>query len=76
MKTVWVICESVDLGYHMVKGYGSYCKAVAECDRLNKQAINEKVKTLVEDFNYTRERALEYAMSSGVYDVESLEIEE
>ena len=30
MKTVWVICETVDLGYHMVKGYDSYDKAKAE----------------------------------------------
>jgi len=76
MKTVWVICESVDLGYHMVKGYDSYCKAVAECDRLKTQAINEKVKILVDNFNYTQEKALDFAMVSCAYDVESLEIEE
>jgi hypothetical protein len=45
MKTVWVICETVDLGYHMVEGYCSYDKAKAEFDRMYAEAVDWKVKT-------------------------------
>lgn len=76
MKTVWVICKNIDMGYHMVKGYDSREQAVAECERLQTQAINEKVKILVDNFDYTQEEALDLAMVACVYDVESLEIEE
>lgn len=42
MRKVWVICETVDLGYHMVKGYDSYDKANAEFERMQAEAISQK----------------------------------
>jgi hypothetical protein len=76
MKTVWVICETVDLGYHMVKGYSSYDKAKAEFDRMYAEAIDNKVNVLMEHCNYTKERADDWCAKHNFYELESLEIEE
>lgn len=76
MKTVWVICAVVDLGYTMVKGYDSYDKAKAEFDRMNAEAIAEKVKWLMEHGSYTKEQADDWCSRVTFYELESLEIEE
>lgn len=76
MKTVWVICETVDLGYHMVKGYDSYDKAKAEFDRMHAKAVDEKVKALMKHVDYTKERADDWCASVTFYELESVEIEE
>ena len=76
MKTVWVICETVDLGYHMVKGYDSYDKAIAEFEQMQTEAIAEKVKSLMSHPHYTAELAIEYANKLQYYELESVEVEE
>ena len=43
MSTVYVICEPVDLGYHMVAGFASHDRAKAELDRMVQQARKEKI---------------------------------
>lgn len=76
MKTVWVICETVDLGYHMVKGYDSYGKAKAEFDRMYAEAVAEKVEQLMKHGSYTKEQAEMWCSKVSFYELESVEIEE
>jgi hypothetical protein len=77
MKTVWVICETVDLGYHMVKGYDSYDKANAEFERLCEEAKAEQIGWLVKG-GQTQEQAEVWVnrYESGRYELNSLEVEE
>jgi hypothetical protein len=76
MKTVWVICETIDLGYRMVKGYESYDKANAECQRMDDEAKAEKVKDLMKHCDYTKEQADSWCVGVCFYDLDSVEIEE
>ena len=75
MKTVWVICETVDLGYHMVKGYDSYNRAKAEFERMYAEAVAEKVEALMKQCDYTKEQADDWCASVTFYELHSLEIE-
>jgi hypothetical protein len=75
MKIVWVICETVDLGYHMVKGYDSYDKAKVEFDRMCADAVAEKVEELTEHAGYTKEEADNWCARTTFYELESVEIE-
>ena len=76
MKTVWVICETVDLGYHMIKAYDSYDKANAEFERMQAKAIVDKVTALMVHPAYTLESATKYATSEQYYELNSVEVEE
>lgn len=77
MRKVWVICETVDLGYHMVKGYDSYDKANTEFERMQAEAISQKVKALMNmPHGWTEDKAIEYANSMSYYELESVEVEE
>lgn len=76
MKTVWVICATVDLGYQMVKGYHSYDKAKADFDQMYAEAVAEKVQWLMKHGNYTKEQAEDWCNKISFYELESLEVEE
>jgi hypothetical protein len=76
MKTVWVICQTVDLGYHMIKGYHSHDKAKAEFDRMRAEAITRQVAVLMKHGSYTKEQAEKWCESHSFYELESVEIEE
>ena len=91
MKKIWVICATVDLGYHMVKGYDSYDKAKAEFDWMEAEAIEEKIKHMMASpyytlqkatesakqySYYTLEKATELAKKYSYYELESVEVEE
>ena len=79
IKTVWVVCYTVDLGYHMVKGYDSYDKAKAEFDRMYAEAVAEKVEALMKHCDYTKgytkEQAEDWCAKVTFYELHSLEIE-
>jgi hypothetical protein len=77
MKTVWVICATVDLGlgYHMVKGYDSYDKAKVEFDRICDEAVAQKVEQLMKHCNYTKEQADNWCASVTFYELESVGVE-
>ena len=78
MKTIWVICETVDLGYHMVKGYYSYDKAKAEFDRMYAEAVAEQIAVLMKDqigCNCTKKEAEDWCANVTFYELHSLEIE-
>jgi hypothetical protein len=74
MKAVWVICQTIDLGYHMVKGYASYDKAKAELERMHAEAVDDKVKALMTHCGYTKEQADDFCASHTFYILESLEL--
>jgi hypothetical protein len=76
MKTVWLICQTVDLGYHVVKGYDSYDKAKAEFDRMCAVAVDEKVKELMTHCGYTKEQADDWCAGSTFYELDSVELSE
>ena len=76
MKTIWIICETVDLGYRMIKGYTSYNKAKAELDRMNSEAILEKRNALMKHCNYTKEQADDWCSGCTFYELHSTEIKE
>ena len=77
MKTVWVICEEVDLGYHMVKGFSSYDRAEAECSRMNEHENREVLARFVQG-GYDQEYAENWVKhyESNKYQVQSVEVEE
>jgi hypothetical protein len=76
MRTVWVICSVVDLGYHMVKGYNSYDKAKAEFERMETEALEANIKYMMTAPHITLEYATESAKIRRYYELESVEIEE
>lgn len=76
MNTVYVICEPVDLGYHMVAGFASHDRAKAELDRMVQQARKEKIIGLIKGCNYTQQKAEQYVQHTTFYELEMLEIEE
>ena len=78
MKTVWVICSTVDLGYHMVTGYESYDKAKAEFDRMYAEDVAEQVAALMKPHpwpNLTKKQAEDQCANYTLYELHSLEIE-
>ena len=76
MKTVWVICQTIDLGYQMVKGYDSCEKAKVEFDRMYAEAVDEQVKQLMESrLKYTKEQADDWCASVSFYELDTVEIE-
>lgn len=36
MKNIWLVCEEVDLGYHVLEAYSNEKKAKDALDKLNK----------------------------------------
>lgn len=76
MSTVWVICETVDLGYHMVEGYASYDRAVVEYNRMVAEAKAEKIRDLIEYCGYTQHSAEYHAHSQSYYELQQLKVQE
>jgi len=78
MKTVWVICEEVDLGYHMVKGFASYHRAESECGRMCEEAKAEQVNWMVKSGTQTKEQAVDWVnqYESDKYWVYEVEVEQ
>lgn len=57
---VYVICEEVDLGYHIVEVHASQSRAETRCDELRAAAFLAKVGAL-EAIGYTKSKAQEHA---------------
>ena len=72
---VYLVCETVDLGYHVVKGYTDRARAQAEVDQLTNEAITEKVAGLI-DIGYTPDEAMAYAKKLSYYELDSVEVDE
>ena len=60
MKTVALVCQNVDLGYHVEGAYANSGAAQAECDRLNVAWRAQLIQDLIRNCNYTEQQAREY----------------
>lgn len=59
MSNVYLICEKVDLGFHVVCATMDEEKADAICERMNEEEINHKIEGLMAT-DYTKEEALQW----------------
>lgn len=74
---VYLVCETVDLGYHAVSGYLDIEKAIAECARLNEEYRTDYISSLTKGCSYTYEDAVAYANNfRNYYEVDSVEVVE
>ena len=72
---VYLVCETVDLGYHVVVGYTDQARAQAEVDRLNSEAFANCVRDLI-GIGYTPEEAQASAKHRSYYELDSVEVDE
>lgn len=71
---VYLICETVDLGYHVVAGYQSEEKAKAELEKMIEQAKEEKIQAL-KKINYSQKEAENFVQYISFYELDSVEVE-
>lgn len=70
---VYLICENVDLGYHVVIGYLDNDQAKRACKAMNDDFRAKKINDLMQHCNYTFEAASDYARSDQ-YFIEDTEL--
>lgn len=68
---VYLVCETVDLGYHVVAGYLSEKRARVEMEKLHEEAVQQKVRDLME-ICYNKEDAETYARHQLYYELYEL----
>ena len=72
---VFLICENVDLGYHVEAAYADEAVAESKCVELNAKFKVEKIKGLLSGCNYTLKQAEEYVrLFQAQYFVEEHEV--
>jgi hypothetical protein len=57
MDTVYLICEDIDLGYHVIGVYSDKTKAECQCAILNEDTKEKTIKHLVKCWGCTQELA-------------------
>ena len=72
---VYLVCETVDLGYHVVTGYLSENRARVEMEKLNEEAVQQKVQDLMK-ICFNKENAETYARHQSYYELAEVEVEE
>ncbi len=72
---VYLVCETVDLGYHVVTGYPSENRARVEMEKLNEEAVQQKVQDLMK-IGYNKKNAEKYARQLHYYELAEVEVEE
>lgn len=72
---VYLVCETVDLGYHVVKGHTDRDRAQAEVDRLNSEALANCARDLI-SIGYTPDEAQVNATNRSYYELTSVEVDE
>jgi hypothetical protein len=60
MKTIYLVCENVDLGYHVVKAYTEELAAIRHAKHLDTQHRKDKVFSLQKN-GYDRASAEVYS---------------
>lgn len=73
--TVYLICEIVDLGYHVISGYKSKERAESELKTLKETALDEKIKGLMA-IGYSRESAFNLVKNWPFYEIEEVDVVE
>lgn len=74
MKTIYMVCEYVDLGYNVECAYTSEKKAEQACADLNKRYIESHINALVKNCGYTVEQARDCAIDT--YFVQELDLDD
>lgn len=57
MKTIYLVCENVDLGYQVVKAFTEEPAAISHAKHLDEQHRKDKVVALMKTGYYTQESA-------------------
>jgi len=76
MMIVHLICETVDLGYHVHSVYRDSTKALEVCDTLNARYRDQKIKDLMSmQIPYTEDQAIAFIhYTENQYFVDSEEV--
>lgn len=73
---VHIICQNIDLGYHIHSVYLSENLANEKCKELNQEYTLKKIQKLIDNCGDSREVAEKYVKERGPeYFVESYEVE-
>lgn len=72
---VFLICENIDLGYHVVRAFSDQNNANNVCEEMNKLHLSKTIDGLITHCGYSEERAKEYANRSAQYYVEEIDCE-
>jgi hypothetical protein len=76
MTTVWLVCEIIDLGYEVVKGYTSKARAFAECEQLRSASQAKHVRQLMSSpLGYTEIEAMVIAGRNMYYEVDAVDVD-
>lgn len=71
---IYLICEVVDLGYHVVSGHTSKQRAEVELQKAINQARTQKIEDL-KKINYTQEAAEKFCDSIEFFVLDTVEVE-
>ena len=75
MKIIYLVCENVDLGYHVVKAFTEQSAAISHAKQLDDQHRKDKVVALLKA-GYDQESAEVYAKNMREeFFVEEVELE-
>lgn len=74
-KKVFLICEMIDLGYHVIKAKFSFEEAEKEVERLNQEDIKNAIKRFMA-IGYSEENAMKQKLNQTArYHVEQVEVD-
>lgn len=57
---MYLLCEHVDLGYHVITAFTDSKVAETTCEEMNAKYKAEKISSLIRDCRYTAEDAVNY----------------
>ncbi len=72
---VFLICQEVDLGYHVVAVHSNRDKAQQVCDYMNENYKAKKIHDLVNHIGYTLEDATAYVSRTDQFFIEQHDME-
>lgn len=76
MKTVYVVCEKIDLGVHPVVGFTSEEKANEHEKMLTEKEKSRVKASLISGLRYTEKQAEDFVKNTFPYEVWEVEIKE
>lgn len=72
---IFLVCEDIDLGYHVICGYQDSERAEADCAQRNKKHAQELTLALQRGCGYDEDRAIAFiSQSRPRFFVEPLEL--
>lgn len=64
VSVIYILCEDIDLGYHVVCGYPDAERADSDCAARNKKHTEEMILALQRGCGYDEARAIAYVSQS------------